>query len=300
MVHREGVHDIARSGFGNGTNDLYDRARPSYPSDALKYIRQEFATSGSLDIVEIGSGTGIFTRALLAHPDWANAVGKITAVEPSEGMRTIFTKSVQDDRVSCQNGSFENTGIPNHFADLVVVAQAFHWCPDYDAAATEFARILKPGGIVALIWNLEDRESAAWVAQVRDLIEQFEQGTPQFRLDLWRALFETQSFQSLFQPQKERSWCYPLVGSMDIVTDRAMSKSYIAVQPEDIKATVKAEIAEIVQRGDGKQWIDKDKGLFEYPYRTLVVVFQRKWARKEDGSNLPKSESMFNRLIERW
>jgi hypothetical protein len=64
----------------------------------------------------------------------------------------------------------------NHSADLVVVAQvrsssyrtidtrqkpsafqAFHWCPDYDAAAAEFARILKPGGIVALIWNLEDR-----------------------------------------------------------------------------------------------------------------------------------------------
>jgi len=121
-----------------------------------------------------------------------------------------------------------------------------------------------------------DSEGAAWVAQVRDLIEQFEQGTPQFRLDLWRALFETQSFQSLFRPQKERSWCYSLVGSVDIVTDRAMSKSYIAVQPEDIKATVKAEIAEIVQRGDGKRWIDKDKGLFEYPYRTLVVVFQRK------------------------
>jgi len=35
--------------------------------------------------------------------------------------------------------------------------QAFHWCLDYDAAAAEFSRILKPGGIVALIWNLEDR-----------------------------------------------------------------------------------------------------------------------------------------------
>jgi hypothetical protein len=50
-------------------------------------------------------------------------VGKITAVEPSEGMRAIFEKSVQDERVSCQNGSFENTGITNHSADLVVVAQ---------------------------------------------------------------------------------------------------------------------------------------------------------------------------------
>lgn len=55
-----------------------------------------------------------------------------------------------------------------------------------------------------------------------------------------------------------------------------MSKSYIAVQSEDIKATIKAGITEIVDRGDGKQWIDEDKGLFEYPYRTLVVVFQRK------------------------
>ncbi len=54
-----------------------------------------------------------------------------------------------------------------------------------------------------------------------------------------------------------------------------MSKSYITVQPEDIKASIKAGITEIVDRGDGKQWVDGDKGLFEYPYRTLVVVFQR-------------------------
>ncbi|KAN0123741.1 S-adenosyl-L-methionine-dependent methyltransferase [Russula decolorans] len=275
MVHSDSVHTIARSGFADGTNELYDRARPSYPSDALKYIRQEVPVSGSLNIVEIGSGTGIFTRAILAHPDWASAVGMLTAVEPSEGMRTIFDKSVQDERVSCQNGSFDNTGITNHSTDLVVVAQAFHWCQDYDAAAAEFARILKPGGIVALIWNLEDRE-AAWVAQVRDLIEQFEQGTPQFRLDLWRALFGTQSFQNFFHPHKERSWCYPLVSSLDIVIDRAMSKSYVAVQSEDVKAKIKAGITEIVDRGDGKQWIDGDKGLFEYPYSTLVVVFQRK------------------------
>lgn len=127
-----------------------------------------------------------------------------------------------------------------------------------------------------------DSDAAGWVAQVRDLIEQFEQGTPQFRLGLWRALFETQSFRSLFQPHKERSLCYPLVGSLDIVIDRAMSKSYMAVLPEDMKARMKARITDIVHRGDGKQWIDKDKGFFEYPYRTLVVVFSRKCAGKED------------------
>lgn len=44
-------------------------------------------------------------------------------MEPSEGMRAIFDKSVRDERVSCQDGSFEKTGIPDNSADLVVVAQ---------------------------------------------------------------------------------------------------------------------------------------------------------------------------------
>jgi SAM-dependent methyltransferase len=35
--------------------------------------------------------------------------------------------------------------------------QAFHWCPDFARASAEFGRILKPGGVLALIWNLEDR-----------------------------------------------------------------------------------------------------------------------------------------------
>jgi hypothetical protein len=66
------------------------------------------------------------------------------------------------------------------------------------------------------------------------------------------------------------------VGSLDIVTNRAMSKSYIAVQPKDIQTTIEADIKNIVERGDGKQWIDEDQGFFEYPYQTLVVIFQRK------------------------
>jgi hypothetical protein len=130
--------------------------------------------------------------------------------------------------------------------------------------------------IVTSNTHRSDSEAAAWVAEVRDLIEQFEQGTPQFRLDLWRALFETQSFKSFFRPPKERSWSYPVMGSLDIVTDRAMSKSYIAVQADDIKATIKVNIKRIVDRGSGRQWIDEDNGYFEYPYKTLVVVFQRK------------------------
>lgn len=72
-------------------------------------------------------------------------------------MRKVFSDTVKDERVSTAEGTFDHTNVEDGWADLVVIAQAFHWCPDYGKAAEEFSRILKPNGIVALIWNLEDR-----------------------------------------------------------------------------------------------------------------------------------------------
>ncbi|KAA1471123.1 S-adenosyl-L-methionine-dependent methyltransferase [Dentipellis sp. KUC8613] len=272
------VHELAKKGFGQGTNELYDKARPSYQANALSYIRQSVKAQPPLNIVErvpIGAGTGIFTRALLAHPEWSTSIQKLSALEPSAGMREVFAKSVSDERVTINEGFFDNTGVPDGQADLVVIAQAFHWCPDFDAASKEFSRILKPDGIVALIWNLEDRDAAGWVGQLRDRIEAYEQGTPQFRLGLWREAFN-ETYEKLFQPPVEKIWKYHLPGTLDIVTSRAFSKSYVAVQPEDVKAEIKKDIQTIVERGDGKKWIDEANGVFEYPYRTYVIIMNRK------------------------
>jgi len=270
------VYDLAKTGFGEGTNELYDRARPSYQPGALSHIRQAVTAPEPLTVVEIGSGTGIFTRALLAHPEWSTSVGQLTAFEPSAGMRGVFTKSVADERVTAKEGSFDHTSVEDNHADLVVVAQAFHWCPDYDAAAVEWARILKPDGVVALIWNLEDRDAAQWVAELRDRIELHEKGSPQFRLGLWRALFGTASFQKHFQPPEEKVWSYQLPGTLDIVTNRVFSKSFIAVEPDDVKAQIKEDVRGIVERGAGRKWIDESQGIFEYPYKTYVVILRQK------------------------
>jgi phospholipid N-methyltransferase len=73
--------------------------------------------------LRIGAGTGIFTRALLAQPEWHSSINEIRAIEPSEGMRSIFSETVIDERVSINQGTFDATGIESGWADLIVVAQ---------------------------------------------------------------------------------------------------------------------------------------------------------------------------------
>ncbi|KAJ7057801.1 S-adenosyl-L-methionine-dependent methyltransferase [Mycena amicta] len=269
------VHSVAKSGF-NTANDHYDKARPSYQADALSYIRRAIKAPGLINVAEIGAGTGLFTKALVVHPDWKASFKELKAVEPSPGMREVFSKTLSDERVSIAQGTFEQTGVPDGWADVVVIAQAFHWCPDFDKSSIELGRVLKPGGVLALIWNLEDRETAKWVAQVRDCIEQFEQGTPQYRLGLWRRTFDTTGYQTHFEPPQEQYWAYSLPATQEIVTDRAFSKSYIAILTDEQKTQVRAELAAILEKGDEKVWIDQKEGSFEYPYKTDLVICRRR------------------------
>ncbi|KAF9476583.1 methyltransferase type 11 [Pholiota conissans] len=242
------VHQIAQKGFGSGTNELYDRIRPTYQPFTLEFIRESITEPGPLNIVEIGSGTGIFTRAILADPQWNARIKALKAVEPSQGMRDTFAEKVKDDRISLSEGFFDATGVEDGWADLVVIAQAYHWCPDYEKASAEFARILKLNGTVALVWNLEDRDGAKWVAQVRDLIEFHEQGTPQFRHNHWRQTFDTPSYQKFFEPHIQKTWSYHIQGTKESVVDRASSKSYIMLV--SFYANLPLEVKQVLRASD--------------------------------------------------
>jgi ubiquinone/menaquinone biosynthesis C-methylase UbiE len=272
----ENVHTIAQAGFGTGTNELYDRIRPSYPSESLSYIRQLPKSTAPLNIVEIGAGTGIFTRVLLTHPEWATSIGALRAIEPSAGMRDFWTKTVKDNRATIVEGTFDSTGVEDGWADLVVIAQAFHWCLDHGKALAEFARILNGDGAVVLIWNLEDREAAGWVAQLCKRREAHENGTPQFRRNLLRQSFSMPGYTSLFHPMDESEWSHYTLATEQIITERQLSWSYISVLPPDEKAKVVEDIKVILERGDGKVWINKEEGTYQYPYTTLVVVSRKK------------------------
>jgi hypothetical protein len=74
----------------------------------------------------------------------------------------------------------------------------------------------------------------------------------------------------------EKIWRYTLETTLESTVDRACSKSYIAILPDDEKAAVRKDVAAIVTEGEDKVWIDEQKGTFEYPYKGYVVIAQKK------------------------
>ncbi|TKY86233.1 hypothetical protein EX895_005058 [Sporisorium graminicola] len=301
------MNKVARSGFdAAGGSGLYDRARPSYPPAAISTIVAEAVNAESpspLRIVELGAGTGIATRMLLAAATSASedgtpppGVASLAAIEPSAGMRSHFESAIASGpqslkqqmqqqgllspstSITIDDGAFESfqAGSGN---DAVVVAQAWHWCQDWDAALKQVAQALRPNGILALIWNLEDREAAPWVAQIRDLYEEYEDNTPQYRHMYWRAMYETPTFASLFKAEEPRHYHRTIPTTLQGVIDRALSKSYISVLPQDKRDKLVNGMTDLLNNTPdeklGRKWIDKENGVWEYPYRTDLFIFRR-------------------------
>jgi SAM-dependent methyltransferase len=146
--------EAQRTSFGQAAA-LYDRIRPDYPLDAVRWMLGD----APVHVVDVGAGTGKLTRALVA------AGHRVTAVEPDDGMRAQLAAGTPG--VTVLAGSAERIPLPDGGAGAVVAGQAFHWF-DLAKAPVEIARALRPGGVLAPVWNLRD-ESVPWVARLTEL-----------------------------------------------------------------------------------------------------------------------------------
>ncbi|MDR0251526.1 MAG: class I SAM-dependent methyltransferase [Burkholderiales bacterium] len=126
----------------------YVRYRPSYPAELITFLHETCAIPVQAKVADIGSGTGISTKLLL------DAGHSVIAVEPNDAMRQAADQWLSGyPGYSSIAAPAEQTTLPDACVDLVVAAQAFHWF-DRDWTRREFARILRPGGLVALFWNI--------------------------------------------------------------------------------------------------------------------------------------------------
>jgi SAM-dependent methyltransferase len=134
----------------------YERGRPGYPEEAVRWL----AGDGPRDVVDLGAGTGKLTRALveLGH--------RVTAIEPLPEMLELLPAAAPG--AFAILGSAEVIPLPDAHADVVTCAQSFHWF-DHPVALPEIARVLRPEGRLAFVWNTRD-DRMPWVARLSKLI----------------------------------------------------------------------------------------------------------------------------------
>lgn len=155
-------HDPTRR-FSNRAAD-YVRYRPGYPPKLLDILRREAGLNATSAVADIGSGTGILCRMLLENGNL------VYGVEPNEAMRAAAEQQLAGHaNFHSISGTAEATTLPDRSVDLITAAQAFHWF-DAERARSEFARILKPGGAVAIVWNERRTESTPFLRDYEQLI----------------------------------------------------------------------------------------------------------------------------------
>jgi len=251
------VHDAAQTGFSSQAQ-IYTQGRPTYPEALSTWLHQVLMIDRQTPVVDLGAGTGKFSRLLLPLTD------QLIAVEPIEAMRQEFAKCVPGTEVL--SGTAQAIPLPAASVDVVLCAQAFHWFADAQALA-EIHRVLTPGGRLGLVWNVRD-ESVDWVAAITRIITPYEGDTPRFHTGQWRDAFDGSGFSA---PERT-CFEHTHVGSAEtVIMDRFLSVSFIAsLSPAD-KAEVTRQLRELIQTHPAL----RGQETIAFPYQTQAYLCHR-------------------------
>ena len=177
--------------FGSIAED-YNELRPQPPRNAVDWL----VPPGCEVAVDVGAGTGLFTRTLM------DKAAQVIAVEPDARMREVLTARSPGVRVV--EGQGESIPLPDAAADAVFVSSAWHWM-DPERAIPEIGRVLRDGGRLGLIWTSRNRE-VDWVCEL-DVLRGRDTSRPgqadeggqadRFRRRLDFALPDPQTFQNI-------------------------------------------------------------------------------------------------------
>jgi SAM-dependent methyltransferase len=228
-----------------GRVESYRLYRPGYPRELVEWLRTGCGLRDDAAVVDIAAGTGLLTEVLL------EAGFAVTALEPNDEMRAACaTLEARYPKLRCVAGKAESTGLPDASADLITVAQAMHWF-DLERTRAEFARVVKPGGGCAVIYNNRRLSGDAFHDGYERLLKEFgidyvhvkEQHVGRKRL----AQF--------FAPAEMRCMTFPNQQEFDeeALLGRVLSSSYMP-QPghekfEAMKAAVSRLFAETQREG---------------------------------------------------
>jgi SAM-dependent methyltransferase len=225
-IHRAAEHfDTAAT--------AYERARPGYPEEAIAWLAEQLGLRSGRTVLDLAAGTGKLTRALV------RTGARVIAVEPVAGMRAHLTASLGPGDVL--DGTAEAIPLPDASVDAVTVAQAFHWF-DPDRAPQEIHRVTRPGAKLAVVYNRRVVEDPVQ-AGLEEIISPHRGATPAQAGGGWRRGLER-------SPLWRAGDRHELVNvqrlSREDVVARALSTSFIAGLPDDLRQQVIAQVRELV------------------------------------------------------
>ena len=251
------IHSTALAGFGAAA-DIYAKARPDYPAALDGWLREKLKLGPGKSVLDLGAGTGKFIPLLLATG------AAETAVEPVDAMRERFAHAFAD--VTALAGTAEAIPALDNTFDAVVCAQAFHWFASPKALA-EIHRVLRPGGVLGLVWNTHDMD-VPWVKRLHGLLDAYEGDTPRFRSGAWRKNFPAPGF----GPLEESRFAHVQTDAAEtVIVERMLSISFIAALPEGEREAFAARIRKTIAEEPALA----GKASVDYPYLTYAYAARR-------------------------
>ncbi|OXM49946.1 class I SAM-dependent methyltransferase [Amycolatopsis alba] len=225
----------------------YAAHRPDYPEKALAWGLAGARKSPDR-VLDLAAGTGKVSEGLLAMGV------AVTAVEPDPKMLGQLTRTLP--AVTPLIGTAERIPLPDEAVDAVVVGQAFHWF-DLDRAYPEIARVLKPGGVVAALWNHDD-ESAGWPAELNALIK-----TSMSRR--WLSDYRSLPEHEAFEPFEKKTFGHKQPRTAESLVATLATHSHMLVATAEERETKLRTAREFLDRNP-----ETASGEFDLPITTTV------------------------------
>lgn len=253
------IHPAAQHGFSQSA-DVYQHARPDYPQAIVEWMQHDLALGAQSQLADLGSGTGKLI------PFLQQVSQKITAIEPiSEMLQQLQNRfpAVATKQTDSQNLSF-----PSEYFDALFCAQSFHWFAD-SASLDEIYQVLKPHGILGLIWNQRDT-TVPWVKAIADLLAPLEGDTPRYHKGDWQQVLDNHHEQ--FALVSQQTFAFAHVGTVEqVVIQRILSTSFIAASSVADKAIMRQSLEKLMKNQLGLNPSDE----IAFPYVTHAYHYQK-------------------------
>ncbi len=242
----------------------YAEHRPGYAEAAVRWALEPVQDRRPVRVADIGAGTGKLTETL------GRLGADVTAVEPDPQMLTELRRTMP--AVRSVPGRAEELPLPDASVDAVLAAQAMHWF-DMDRALPEIARVLRPGGVLAGLWNLDD-DRVGWVAGLAAISKRQSSITLlRWRDSEVRSRRErlTEAGSGLFHAPEEGEFGHGQARTADSLLATIDTHSHLLVMEETERAGLLAQVRDFLRTQP-----ETSRGEFTLPMVTVVLRARRR------------------------